>query len=95
MQNGLQINLNVLRISKLMMSSTSHGFSGYDVSKRLAMNLATTRSILERLEEINWLCSYRQRNTNLSNFTPKRIFRLTALGYESAATALRALNGST
>src|SRR5438105_2041810 len=94
MQSGMQVNFNVLRVSKLLMGSTTHGLSGYDVARRLDMKVTTARSILWRLEEADWLHSFREREDTLTGRTPRRLYRPTEQGYASMAQALRALNGS-
>lgn len=96
-RRGFELNLNVLRISKLLLSEPSKKRCGYEIAKALEINTTTTYDILERMEREAWVSSTRERSNHQSNPNKKpaihnrRLFRITGKGHQNAGIALALL----
>ncbi len=90
MTNGLQISLNVLRVSRLFLSSTGKRRCGFDVMRTLGIKRSTTYDVLSRLQEAEWLSSM-QEPQKLDGRPGSRLYQLTPYGVQRASEAFAAL----
>ena len=95
MANGLQINLNVLRVSRLFLSSTGRRRCGFEVAHTLGIKVSTTYNVLWRMEDADWLASM-QEAKKLDGRPGSRLYQMTPNGVQLASQAFAALQmGST
>ncbi len=90
MANGLQINLNVLRVSRLFLSSTGKRRCGFDVAKVLGIKVPTTYHVLWRMQEAAWLASTQEIH-KLDGRPGSRMYQMTPYGVQKASQAFAAL----
>ncbi len=98
MSNGLQINLHVIRVSRLFASNPAKPRCGDDVAKSLGIKPSTTYSLLERLERAAWLKSAleHERWSASEGLVPsrassKRLYEITNKGLAAASQIMTAL----
>src|SRR6266550_2881406 len=88
---GFQVDLNVLRVSRLFLSSTGKRRCGYDVVKTLGIKLSTTYNVLYRMQAAHWLSSV-QEGQRIDGRPGLRVYYITPLGVQKASAAFEALN---
>ncbi len=90
MANGLQINLNVLRVSRLFLSSTGKRRCGFDVARTLGLKVSTAYNVLYRMQDAQWVSSI-QEAQKLDGRPGSRLYNMTPIGVAKASAAFAAL----
>ncbi len=88
--HGLQINLNVLRVSRLFLSSTGKRRCGFDVAKTLGIKVSTAYNVLYRMYDAEWISSI-QEPQKLDGRPGSRLYHMTPKGVHNASQAFAAL----
>jgi PadR family transcriptional regulator, regulatory protein PadR len=88
-----KLSHQTLRILKLFLDGPKDGLAGSDIWKVLGLFTGTVYPILLRLETAGWLKGSWEKATAEELGRPrKRIYQLTALGYNKTREALAALD---
>jgi DNA-binding PadR family transcriptional regulator len=87
---GCDITLNVLRVSRLFLSTPNKWRYGLDVAKRLELPTSTAYNVLYQLRRERWMDA-RQEPHRLGGEPGRRLYCLTAFGRQCANEALSSL----
>ena len=88
-----RLSYHTLRVLRLFLQKPREGLAGSAISKRTAMLSGTIYPILMRLERAGWLDSkWEQVEPSEVGRPRRRIYQLTALGYNKARAALTELS---
>ncbi len=90
MQNGFQITLNVLRVSRLFLDRPEKKRCGLDVARSLRLPVSSAYAILHKLQDEEWMRSI-QEPPKLDGELGRRLYYLTDYGKAAATEAFTAL----
>lgn len=87
-----RLSHEALRVLRLFLEEPRERLAGSDICKRLGVLSGTAYPILMRLDRVGWLESeWEQVDPKEAGRPRKRLYRLTALGYNKARQALAGL----
>ncbi len=86
MQNGFDITLSVLRVSRYLLSRPDKSHVASDVARALELPTSTTFNVLYRMRDHEWIYSLPE-----ANGSGRQLYRMTSFGRACATEALASL----